>query len=488
MIWPLFTIPALAGLAAFFMKSRAALRTLLVLTAVAHIALVITVAANHSAPRYGAWIGVDALAIIFLFITSVLFLAAAVYAVGYLAAETPGARTDIEDGELFSNEPEAVFVGCLLFFLASMTLVITSRHMGLLWAAVEATTLASAPLIFFHRHHRSMEAAWKYLMICSVGIGLALLGNLFIAAALGPSADTGLVIDELAAAAPRMNPLWLKAGFIFLLVGYGTKMGLAPLHTWLPDAHSESPSVVSALLSGALLNCAFLGILRAWQLLAAAGLTAFAAPILVAFGLFSIGLTALFLVRQTDYKRLLAYSSIEHMGVMALGVGLGGIATYGALLHAVNHSMAKAALFLVSGNLLRAFRSKQISAVTGSMRIAPASSVIWLCGAFAITGMPPFGVFVSEFTIIRGAIEGGHIVIAVTALLFLGVAFAAIASSVLSMVQGEPPAGVTRKRETLLTILPPAILAAVVLMLGLYVPPFISSALHKASLALEVLQ
>ena len=223
----------------------------------------------------------------FLTLTSLLFLASSFYAVAYLRGERDQPRADFEEGFLFSNAREASFTGCLLLFLAAMTLVTLSQHLGLLWVAVEATTLASAPLIYFHRHHRSLEATWKYLLICSVGIALALLGIFFLAvAASSPgTVRVSLVLNDLLLAAPHLNPLWLKAAFVLMLVGYGTKMGLAPFHTWLPDAHSEAPSVASALLSGALLNCAFLGILRIHQVCVASGLADFSERLLLVLGL-----------------------------------------------------------------------------------------------------------------------------------------------------------------------------------------------------------
>ena len=217
----------------------------------------------------------------------------------------------------------------MLIFLASMTLVTVSRHFGLLWIGVEATTLASAPLIYFHRHHRSLEATWKYLLICSVGIALALLGNFFLGAAADtsatgrPSLASRIDLLKHAAAESRMAQGGLRA----MLVGYGTKMGLAPLHTWLPDAHSEAPSVVSALLSGALLNCAFLGILRIYQLCGAPARGDFARSPCSPLGIVSVAVGAVFILGQSDFKRLLAYSSVENMGLLAIGLGLGGIGT-----------------------------------------------------------------------------------------------------------------------------------------------------------------
>ena len=330
------------------------------LAAVAHTTLVAACWVQLPAAAVNGWMAIDAPALLFLSITSVLFVAAAVYAVSYLAQEARIGKHDSDGEEVpFVNFPEAVFAGCLLFFLATMTLVSVSRHLGLMWVGVEATTLASAPLIYFHRNHRSLEATWKYLLICSVGIALALLGNFFVAVAARSAGGSTihLTIDDLVAHATSLNPLWLKAAFLFFLVGYGTKMGLAPLHTWLPDAHSEAPSVVSALLSGALLNCAFLTILRVHSLLSAAKLASFSSDLLVLFGLISMAVAAVFILGQSDFKRMLAYSSVEHMGILSLGIGIGGVATFGAMLHTVNHSLTKAMLFLAAGNILALYRT-----------------------------------------------------------------------------------------------------------------------------------
>jgi hydrogenase-4 component F len=340
-------------------------------------------------------------------------------------------------------------------------------------------------LIYFHRHHRSLEAAWKYLLICSIGIALALLGT-FLLAVSTKSAVYGelpLRLDLLLRAGASYQPMWLKAAFIFLLVGYGTKMGLAPLHTWLPDAHSESPSLVSTLLSGALLNCAFLGILRAQQVLAAAGLAAFGEQLLIGFGLLSIGIGAAFILRQPDYKRMLAYSSVEHMGILALGVGVGGAAVYGALFHAVNHSLVKGMLFLVAGNILAATRTKTVADLRGLGRSLPVSGALCLAGFFAITGTPPFGTFLSEFMILKAAIDGGHLGVGLAYLAGLAVAFIAMGTVVLGMVQGRPDsaqAPVTA-REPWSAVMPPAALGSLALLLGLTLPPFLARLLADAA-------
>jgi hydrogenase-4 component F len=256
-------------------------------------------------------------------------------------------------------------------------------------------------------------------------------------------------------------------------------MGLASMHTWLPDAHSEAPSVVSALLSGALLNCAFLGILRVVQVCAAAGLLSFAQGLLAGFGLLSMGVAAVFIVGQADYKRMLAYSSVEHMGIMALGVGLGGAGIFGALLQAVNHSLAKAMLFLTAGNILGAYKTKAVTGVRGALRVLPVSGALWVAGFLMITGSPPFGLFPSEFTILKAALDGGHGGVAAAYLIFLALIFIGMASVFLRMAQGEAPGA--RQAEAWWSILPPVVLGLGVLVLGLYVPPFLTDALQTIS-------
>lgn len=492
MIWGLLLTPALAGLLALFVRPHVPRRVLLVLAALVHAALTASLWVRPAAPLSNGWVGADEASLVFLSITSLLFLVAAFYAVGYLREQAHDARIDdFEEDGFFTNFPEARFTACLLFFLATMTLVIVSRHLGLLWVAVEATTLASAPLIYFHRHHRSLEATWKYLLICSVGIALALLGNFFLvmAASHGQS-HVVLTVDALQERAASLDPMWLKAAFVLLLVGYGTKMGLAPLHTWLPDAHSEAPSVISALLSGALLNCAFLGILRVHGILFASGLGAFSQELLIGFGLFSMGVAAVFIIGQADFKRMLAYSSVEHMGVLALGVGIGGMAGFGALLHAVNHSLTKAMLFLAAGNLLAAYHTKSTTETRGVLKLLPWTGVLWLAGFLAITGAPPFGLFVSEITILQGALRTGHTFVAVVYLSLLATIFVGMASIVLPMAYGLPAKGavapsseLASRREPIWSVAPPAVLGLAVLILGLYIPPRLADLLQHAATA-----
>jgi len=486
LIWTVL-IPALLGLLAMVVPGRRLRRALLGLGSAGHAGLVARIALHRAPMPAGAWIGLDAAGLLFLCIASVLFIAVSIYTLGYLGRESGRTVRDAEEGFLIANEPEAIFIGCLLLFLATMSLVCISRDMGLLWVAVEATTLVSAPLISYHRHHRSLEATWKYLLICSVGIALALLGNFFLAFA-GRAGHAPLHLDSLTAGAAALDPVWLKAAFIMFLVGYGTKMGLVPMHTWLPDAHSEAPSMVSALLSGALLNCAFLGILRSHAVLTAAGLGAFSGELLIFFGLLSMGTAAVFLIRQRDYKRMLAYSSIEHMGILSLGIGLGGLAATGAMLHALNHSLTKGLLFLTAGQILYFYGTKSADEVQCALKRTPLTGFLWLMGFFAIAGCPPFGLFVSELTILKGAIDAGRWAVGSCFLLVLAVIFVAMARTVLPMVFGYPAKEAVPSQDSLPATAPPwfigpaVAMSTCILTLGLYIPSFVWRLVSKAAL------
>ncbi|MHB8417600.1 MAG: proton-conducting transporter transmembrane domain-containing protein [Myxococcales bacterium] len=460
MLWLIVLTPfALAGLALVLPPARLPRPILLLAGALLHACAVaeIWVAPPTSPSR---WLGADPLGKIVLTTTSALFLACATYAQGYLRR-----RPDRDD---------RVFVAGLLAFLGAMTLAALSQHLGLLWVAVEATTLASAPLVYFDHDARSLEATWKYLLLCSVGIALALLGTFLVglAAANGEPAVRSLSLSDLRAGAAGLSPPWLEAAFVFILVGYGTKMGLAPLHSWKPDAYGEAPALVGALLSGALTNCAFLGILRPLGILRAAGHAGFALEALVVMGLFSMALAAVFVVGQRDFKRMLAYSSVEHMGILAFGVGLGGAAVSGAMFHIVNNGLTKGVLFLSAGNIHRSFGSKRLELVRGAARRLPVSGPLFLLGFLAITGSPPFGPFFSEFAILNGAFAGGRFLAGALFLGFLAVVFIGMAATVLHVVQGNPEGApeIAGMGDSTLTAAPPLVLLATVTLLGLWLP------------------
>jgi hydrogenase-4 component F len=271
-----------------------------------------------------------------------------------------------------------------------------------------------------------------------VGIALALLGSVLITLAMDlGKVEVPLAFTSLTEAAKDLDPFWLKTGFVFILVGYGTKMGLAPMHTWLPDAHSEAPSPASALLSGVLLNCAYLGIFKTNKIMVAAGLGDFSGTILMVFGLASILAAATYILKQTEYKRLLAYSSIENMGIIAFGTGVGGIAAYGAVLCLIHHSLIKSSLFLTSGNILLGFGDRLIQATGRLASRMPRTCVAFFGGFAGISGFPPFGIFLGELFIIIGAFRAGHYLGVGLFILSICVIFAGFAKHVIKISFGD---------------------------------------------------
>jgi hydrogenase-4 component F len=466
----LFLVPLLAAAIAWLVPSDRARPWLLPAAAAVHLVLTGLVIARLERLRPGEWVQLDALGAVTLGIVSVLFAICAAYAPSYLA--------------LRIDRGNRIFCTCLLVFLAMTSLIVLAQHLGLLWVAVEATTLVTAPLVYFNRNARSLEATWKYLVIGSVGIALALLGSLFLAySALLGGGEPSLVFKTLLENAGSFSRPWLRAGFVLLLVGYGTKMGLAPLHTWKPDVYGEAPGVVGALLAGGMTSCAFLALLRVYRIVDAAGEGAFARELLVFMGLLSIAFAAVFMVNQRDFKRMLAYSSVEHMGILVLGVGLGGPGLFGAVLHSVNNGMTKGVLFLAAGNIHRAFGSKLKDDVSGAIARLPVSGSLFLAGFFAITGSPPFGPFVSEFTILNAAFGSGRWGVGALFLALLFVVFVGMGSTVLAVVQGRPPHAAIASpfRDSAGKTLPIAVSMALVLLLGLWIPAPLLSLLREAA-------
>lgn len=451
-------LPALAALIAFAIPAhRGRWRIgVLVGSAAVHLALSLSLWSVPAPAAFGGWLEVDALGLLVLTLASTLFFMTSLYTVGYIHHERPrGGRA---------------FVAGLLAFLTAVTIVSLAQHFALLWVGMETATLALAPLVFQRHDRRSLEAVWKYLVISSVGIALALLGIFFLATAQSGVPGRPLIMRDLIDHAGELDRDWLRAAFLFLLVGFGTKMGLAPMHTWKPDTYGEAPSHVGGLMAGALTSCAFLGVARASSILNAAGLASFGQPVLIAFGLLSLGVAAAFIIGQQDIKRLLAYSSVEHMGILALGLGLGGSGIYGSALHVLTNGLAKGWLFLVVGNIGVAARTDHAMIDHGLVRTLPLSGPLLIAGLFAVTGSPPFGLFVSEFTILRAAMGGGHFWIAAAMLTLLAVIFIGIAALVLDLALGPPAQSATRFRESPWMVVGPFVLAAAVLMLGVYIP------------------
>jgi hydrogenase-4 component F len=452
-------LPVALGAVAFAVPSNARRPLVLLPGAAVHAAGVAFLLLRPGADHPGAWLALDAIGKVTLLTTTVLFAASAIYAQAYLRRR--------------ANRDNRVFVAGLLVLLGALTTVALSHHLGLSWVAIEVTTLATAPLIYFDHNARSLEAAWKYLLICSLGIALALLGTFFLAlAGAGPGGPRSLLVEELVQAGPALSHPWVRAAFVFLLVGYGTKMGLAPLHSWKPDAYGEAPGLLGAILSGAVTNFAFLSIARVFQVTLAAGEGAFARDALVGVGLLSIALAAVFMVGQRDFKRMLAYSSVEHMGILALGMGLGGAAAAGAFFHSMNNGLTKGVLFLSAANIHRAYGSKLTDQVRGAARRLPFSGPLFLAGFLAVTGSPPFAPFFSEFAILRGAFADGRFAVGSLYLVCLAVIFVGMGATVLSVVQGDPGDArqVPDTNDTWLTAGPPLALLVLVLVLGLWLP------------------
>jgi hydrogenase-4 component F len=438
-----------------------------------HLALTILALRSAGASAIGGWLRLDGLGRLVLALVSVLFFACSLYAPGYLALRT--------------DRSNRVFVPCLLFFLAMCSLIVEAQHLGLMWVAIEATTLASAPMIHFNHNARSIEATWKYLLIGAVGIAIALLGTFFLAyAALRAGLGSSLFFDDLVREAPRLSRPWVHTAFVLLFVGYGTKMGLAPMHTWKPDAYGEAPGIVGTLLAGALTSCAFLALLRFFQIVSAAGEATFARQLMIGIGILSMAVAGVFMARQRDYKRMLAYSSVEHMGILVVGVGIGGLGLFGSLLHLVNNALTKGVLFLSAGNIHRAYGSKSAGEVRGAIRRLPFSGALFLAGFFAATGSPPFAPFLSEFTILRAAMTSGHAILGGVFLLMLAVVFVGMGGAVLAVVQGEPPEQLRAAgREPFGTVAPVVLLMAVVVLLGVYVPAPLHDLVRDAAAFVE---
>jgi len=461
----IFIIPALTGILTFFLP-RAMGRMVITGLGILHLGFTGIICFQGLPALWPDYFQTTPEGNLVLLVTSFLYLMVAFYTVSYMA------ETEMH------NEP--VFSACLLLFLAAMGMAAVTDHIIVLWIAIEATTLMSAPLIFLHRSKEALEATWKYVLICSVGIALALLGVFFTLMAIKSSdSNTSMTFQNLLKNATGVEPIWLKAGFIFTLIGYGTKMGLAPMHTWLPDAHSEAPSPVSALLSGALLNCAFLGILKTHGLLTSAGIQWYSSQLLVWFGLFSILIAAVFMMQQDNYKRLLAYSSIENMGVIAFGIGIGGLAAYGALLHLIHHALLKSSLFLSSGNMLLGFGSKKIRETGRMPRYMPRTFTAFMSGFAGISGFPPFGIFLSEMLIVFGALQQQAYLQTAVFLIGLALVFAGAAKAVIRISFGNFT-GELLVPEKWRMVIPIYLLIATSVLLTIYLPQGIHEAISMA--------
>ncbi len=466
-------IPITLGIFAFFFTSNRLRPLLLPFAGALHFIGTLATLALPSLAYTGSWLFLDAPAKLVLILLSTLFLLCSLYAVAYLRIRI--------------DQPNAVFCLSLLGFLGIASMVIWSQHLGLLWIAIEGTTLITAPLIIFNHGRGSLEATWKYLLLCSVGIAIALLGTFFLAySALLSGGSVSLLLPDLLARAPYLSKPWLHAAFALLLLGYGTKMGLSPMHTWKPDAYGEAPGLAGALLAGGVTSCAFLALLRIYQITHAAGSAAFIAPMLITVGLVSMATAAIFMIGQRDFKRMLAYSSVEHMGILVAGLGFGAAALAGVMLHLLVNALTKGVLFLSVGNIHRAYNSKNTEQVTGALRRLPLSASLFLVGFFAIAGSPPFGPFISILGILDGAVANGHIAAAAIFVALLLLVFIGMGATVLKVVQGAAPdrQNHSNYQDSPLSTWPILALLLLVIILGVTAPAPITSLVQNAATTL----
>jgi hydrogenase-4 component F len=419
----------------------------------------------------------DGLSGVFLIAVAFVYAVVAAYSVGYLHAGIGHIRLRRWYWPLLD-----------VFGLALLATPVVA-NLGVLWVAVELTTVVSALLVTAEGTDESLEAGWKYIVIGSAGLAIGLLGIVLIYAAGVPSLGDHYTptFTILAHAAPHLNASLVRTGFAFVLVGFGTKVGLVPMHAWLPDAHSEGPSPVSAMLSGALLAAALYAVLRFGAIAQLAVGTSYVHVLLLVFGGLSLLLAAFFVLRQSNYKRLLAYSSIEHMGIVALGIGIGGpIAAYGAFFHVIAHAAAKTLAFFGAGDILSRYETRDADEVRGVIRVAPFSGAMVLLGALAITGVPPFGIFRSELLIVTGGFSQSRYALAGLLVVFVNVAFVGVYQLFHRMVISpcEPTAAdrarLRRPEQPLMAVAMVASLA-VVLVLGVWIPSPLNRLLHAAT-------
>ncbi|AKU64002.1 hydrogenase [Aggregatibacter aphrophilus] len=413
----------------------------------------------------GNWIHVDSLSAIFLALISVVGGLAGVYSIAYINREFNEGHIDLKT---YCN-----YYGFLHLFFFTMILSVTTNNLILMWAGIEATTLSSAFLVGTYKQKTSLEAAWKYIIICSVGVAFGLFGTI-----LTFSNGTNLLADPSQAIfwtavnqqASDLHHGLMYLAFAFILVGFGTKCGLFPMHTWLPDAHSEAPSPVSAVLSAVLLNCAMLVVLRYYILVSKAVGGDYPQTLMLVFGLLSTGVASFFIIMQHDIKRKLAYHSIENMGLISFAFGLGGpVGAFAGLLHTITHSLAKALLFCASGNILLKYRSRDIHEVSGLWRTMPFTAVLFAGGALALGGMPPFGMFTSEFAIAVAGIYAGKTWLIVLCLIFLTIALAGLTTMLLKTVLGKPKEGIEVGELNKSSIVILATYLLLLLFMGIYI-------------------
>jgi hydrogenase-4 component F len=444
-----------------------------VATFVAAAALTSRVIREGSILAFEAQFFVDSLNVFLVALTAFVAMTTSMFSRPYMRIEEYHGKLDGRRLRLYHSMYQ--------LFVFTMLLVLLTNNMGLLWVATEAATLTTVLLVSLYRTPASLEAAWKYFILCGVGIAQALFGTILLYMASQKVLGTGieaLLWTNLAGVRSQLEPTVLSIAFVFLLVGYGTKVGLVPLHNWLPDAHAEGPTPVSAVLSGLLLNVALYALVRCKVLTDGALGTPFAGELMMGFGILSVAVAAFFLSRQRDIKRMFAYSSIEHMGLITFAFGMGGpVASFAGLLHMTVHSLAKSAIFFVVGHAAQKTGTQIMDEIRGLVTVSPTVGWGLMLGTIAILGLPPFGVFASEFLIITSAMRQQPWATPIL-LVSLGVAFAAVFRKVQPMCFGDTTA---RRLPHPPALIPVFVHLGLVLLLGIYVPPYLAAWYREAA-------
>ena len=417
-------------------------------------------------PAGGAYLRVDDLSIVFIVLSGFVGFTTSVFSWSYIAHE-------IETGRLTPARLR-FYHAMYQVLLFAMNLALIANNIGLMWVAIELATLTTVLMVGVYRTHEAIEAAWKYFILASVGIALALFGTILVYVAARPVVGEGLagmVWTELVDKARAFDPALLDLAFVFLMLGYGTKVGLAPLHAWLPDAHAEGPTPVSAVLSGLLLNVAVYAVLRFKMLLAANAQAIAPGPLMIAMGLVSLIFAAFMLYRRRDIKRLFAYSSIEHMGIIAFAFGLGGpLANFAGLLHMTMHSLTKSAIFFGVGHVAQVKGTQAIADIRGLTASHPTLGWSLVAAVLAIAGLPPFGLFTSEFLVVSSAFAREPL-LAIPLVFGLLVAFGALILKLQGLAFGEPSPGSAPVKASHLPMFGHL---ALVLTAGIFFPPLIT--------------
>jgi hydrogenase-4 component F len=448
------------------------------------LGLVAGVIDDRQLSAYGELLYLDALGALILIPIAGVGFVAALYSVNYMGRQYE--RGIVDDRHIVRYYQG--FNG----FMLTMLLVPLANNMGLMWVAIEATTLVSVFMIMLYTTEGAIEAAWKYLMIATVGLSLALFGIVLFSYANTSAvpSSSGMDWTSMVANSGLLNSGVVKVAFVFVLVGLGTKAGLAPMHTWLPDAHGEAPTPVSALLSGVLLNCAIYGVLRFYIITSGTVGTAFPGELLTLLGLLSMGIAAASIYFQKDMKRLLAYSSVEHMGIVSIAVAFGGfLGLFAALLHIINHAIAKPLMFFASGTVSQRYGTKTMVEIKGIVKVMPVTGTLLLLGGLAIAGMPPFNIFLSEFLVMTAGFGTGQFLVTSVMIILLVVVFAGFLRHLVPMVFGNPASGkaVPTEKGTgtdgmgAFAVVPMLILAALVIVLGFYIPQPLQTLIRDAT-------